>query len=335
MLGHEDIGIDLGTSTCLVCVKGRSVVLREPAIVAVDRNTRNILAVGDDAMRMVGRTPAHIVPMRPLKHGTVSDFDLTERMLRYFIKKVLGRRTLLRPRAFLCVPGSVAEVERRSIVDAMLDAGARRTILLDSALMSATGAGLDVSGPYGHLMIDIGGGVTDIAVVSMGRVVARDATRPGGDRFHEAVMRYLRRKHNLVVGERTAEELKMTIGAVLPRTVPLHMDVTGRNLVSGLPRTVRIHSEELTEAMEEPVQDIVEGVHAVLEHTPPELAADIFDRGLMLVGGGAQLTGLEQMLGDQLKIQCHTPNDPAACAAFGLARVMDNLEQLRGTMAGL
>jgi rod shape-determining protein MreB len=333
MLGREDVGIDFGTATCLVCVKGRSVVLREAALAAVDRNTRNVLAVGDEAQRMVGKSPAHILLTRPLKNGSVSDYEITTRMLRFFLKKVLGRRTLLRPRVFLCVPGSVTDVEKRSISDAMLDAGARRTLLLDNAVVAAIGAGLDVTGAYGHLVIDVGGGVTDIAVVSMGRVVARDASRPGGDAFHEAIMRALRRKHNLMVGERTAEELKITIGAVTPRETTLYMDVTGRNLVLGLPRTVRVDSEELTDAMDEPVQQIIEGVHGVLEHTPPELAADIFDRGLVLLGGGALLTGLQETLTAQLKIPCRAPSDPAASAAFGLSHVMENQDELASLLS--
>jgi rod shape-determining protein MreB len=324
MLGREDIGVDFGTSTCLVCVKGRGVVLREAALCALDRNTRNIIAVGDEALRMVGKTPGHILLMRPLKHGSVSDYDITTRMLRYYLRKAQGRRALLRPRAFLCVPGSVTDVEKRSISDAILDAGARRTQLVDNAVAVAAGSGLDVTGAYGHLIVDVGGGVTDIAVVAMGRVVARDATRPGGDRFHEAIMRVMRRGHNLMIGERTAEEMKLTMGGLLPRDPPMYMDVTGRNLILGLPRTVRVNSDELTEAMEEPAREIIEGVHAALEHTPPELAADIFERGLTLTGGGALLPGLQEILSNQLKIPCRTPSDPTACAAFGLAHFMDN-----------
>jgi rod shape-determining protein MreB len=333
VLGREDVGVDFGTSTCLAAVRGRSVVLREAALCALDRNTRNIIAVGDEALRMLGKTPGHILLMRPLKHGSVSDYDVTTRMLRYYLRKVQGRRALLRPRVFLCVPGSVTDVEKRSVSDAMLDAGARRTQLIDNAVAAAIGAGLDVTGSYGHLVVDVGGGVTDVAVVSMGRVVARDAARAGGDRFHEAIMRELRRKHNLMIGERTAEELKTTMGAAIPRDTPMYMDVTGRNLILGLPRTVRVNSDELTEAMEEPVRDIVEGVHSVLERTPPELAADIFERGMTLVGGGAMLPGLAETLSSQIKIPCRAPNDPTACAAFGLAQIMDNLEAMAELLA--
>ncbi|MDR0397392.1 MAG: rod shape-determining protein [Oscillospiraceae bacterium] len=333
MLGREDVGVDFGTSTCLAAVRGRSVVLREAALCALDRNTRNIIAVGDEALRMLGKTPGHILLMRPLKHGSVSDYDVTTRMLRYYLRKVQGRRALLRPRVFLCVPGSVTDVEKRSVSDAMLDAGARRTQLIDNSVAAAIGAGLDVTGGYGHLVVDVGGGLTDIAIVSMGRVVVRDSTRAGGDRFHEAIMRELRRKHNLMIGERTAEELKTTMGSAIPRDVPMYMDVTGRNLILGLPRTVRVNSDELTDAIDEPIRDIIEGIHSVLEHTPPELAADVFERGMTLVGGGAMLAGLAETLSNQIKIPCRTPNDPTACAAFGLAQIMDNLEVMTELLA--
>lgn len=323
MLGRDDIGIDLGTNTVLAYIRGRGVVLREPAMVAVDRNTRNILAVGVDAKRMQGRTPGHIVTVRPLKNGTIVDFDLTERMLRYFLHKLVGRRTLFRPRAVVCVPSGVPDVEKRTIIEATLDAGARRTQLMDSAVAGALGAGLDVSHAYGSLIVDIGGGVTDISVVSLERAVVRSAVAVAGDQFDETIIRYLRRKHNLMVGERTAEELKLTIGAATPRTEQLYMDVTGRSLVTGLPKTLRINSDEVYEAFEEPIRALVEHVHAVLEHTPPELAADIFDHGITLIGAGAQLFGLDQALSGQLKIPCRIAEDPQACVVLGAGRVME------------
>ncbi len=324
MFGREDIGIDLGTSSVMVYIKGRGVVLRESAMVAVDRNTRNILAVGDDAKRMQGRTPGHVVTVRPLKDGSISDFDITERMLRYFIHKVIGRRLLFRPRAIVCVPSGVTDVEKRSVIDAMLDAGARRTQLMDSSVAGALGAGLDVSGPYGSMIVDIGGGVTDISVVSLERAVVRSAVKTAGDQFDETIIRYLRRKHNLMVGERTAEELKLTIGAAIRRTEKLFMDVTGRNLVTGLPKTIRVHSDEIFEALEEPVQALVEQVHAVLERTPPELAADIFDHGITLIGAGSQLFGLAESLSRQLKVDCRMAEDPQACVAIGTGRAMES-----------
>lgn len=324
MLGREDIGIDLGTASVMVYCKGRGVVLREPAMVAVDRTTRNILAVGDDAKRMHGRTPANILTIRPLKDGSIGDFDLTERMLRYFIRKVIGNRVIFRPSAIVCVPSGVTDVEKRSVLDAMLDAGTRRTQLMDSAVAGALGAGFDVSGPYGNMVVDIGGGITDISVVSLDRAVVRKAVKVAGDQFDETIIRYLRRKYNLVLGERTAEELKLTIGAAVQRTEKLYMDVTGRNLVSGLPKTLRVHSDEIFEALEEPIQALVEDIHSVLERTPPELAADIFDHGILLIGAGAQLFGLTESLSRQLKVTCHLAEDPQACVAMGAGRAMES-----------
>lgn len=324
MLGREDIGIDLGTTSVLVYMKGRGVVLREPAMVAVDRNTRNILAVGEDAKRMQGRTPGHIVTIRPLKDGTITDFNITERMLRYFIHKVVGKRMVFRPRAVICVPSGVPEVERRSVLDAVLDAGARRAQMLDPAIAGALGAGLEISENIGNMLIDIGGGVTDISIVSLDRPVARATLKMGGDQFDETIMRYMRKKHNLMIGERTAEELKLTIGAALIRTEKLYMDVTGRNLVTGLPKTMRVHSDELYEATEELIRTLVEEVHAVLEESPPELAADIFDHGITMIGAGAQLFGLSDALTQALKLPCFLAEDPQACVANGVGRVMES-----------
>lgn len=299
-------------------------MLREPAMVSVDRTTHNILAVGDEAKRMHGRTPANILTVRPLKDGSITDFDLTERMLKYFIRKVIGNRMLFRPRAIVCVPSGVTDVEKRSVLDAMLDAGARRTQLMDSAVAGALGAGLDVSGPYGHMIIDIGGGIADITVVSLDRAIVRKTVKVAGDRFDETIIRYLRRKYNLVLGERTAEELKLTIGAVVQRTEKLFMDVTGRNLVSGLPKTLRVHSDEIYEALEEPIQALVEDIHSVLERTPPELAADIFDHGIHLIGAGSQLFGISESLTKQLKVSCHLAEDPQICVAMGAGRAMES-----------
>ena len=324
MLGREDIGIDLGTASVLVYIKGRGVVLREPAMVAVDRNSRNILAVGEDAKRMQGRTPPHVVTIRPLKDGSINDFDITERMLRYFIHKVIGRRIFFRPRAIVCVPSGVTDVEKRSVIEAMLDAGARRTQLMDSCVAGALGAGLEVTGPYGSMIVDIGGGVTDISVISLERAIVRATTKVAGDQFDETIIKYLRRKHNLMVGERTAEELKLTIGAAIRRTEKLYMDITGRNLVTGLPKTMRVHSDEIFEALEEPVQALVEHVHAVLERTPPELAADIFDHGITLIGAASQFFGLDESLSRQLKVRCRVAEDPQACVAMGAGRAMEN-----------
>lgn len=323
MLGRTDIGIDLGTATVLAYIKGRGIVLREPAMVAVDINTRNILAVGDEARRMQGRTPVNVRVLRPLRDGSILDFDVTERMLRYFIHKIVGRRTLIRPHAVVCVPSGVTDMEKRSVVEATLDAGARRTQLMDSAVAGALGAGLEVDQAYGNLLVDIGGGVTDISVVAMERAVVRSAAHVGGDAFDDTIARYLRKKHNLMVGERTAEEVKITIGSALRRTEQLFMDVTGRNLVTGLPRTVRVNSDEIAEALEEPTQALVEQVQDVLERTPPELAADVFDHGITLIGGGALLFGLDRALSRQLKLPCRVAEEPQACVCMGAGRSME------------
>ena len=323
MLGRTDIGFDLGTATVLAYIKGRGIVLREPAMVAVDVNTRNILAVGDEARRMQGRTPPNVRVIRPLRDGSIVDFDILERMLRYFMHKIVGRRTLIRPYAVVCVPSGVTDMEKRSVVEAALDAGARRTQLMDSAVAGALGAGLEVGEAYGSMLVDIGGGVTDISVVAMERAVVRTATQISGDLFDETIARYLRKKHNLMVGERTAEEVKVTIGSALRRTEQLFMDVTGRNLVTGLPKTVRVNSDEISEALEEPLQGLVEQIQAVLERTPPELAADIFDHGITLIGGGAQLFGLDGALTHQLKIPCRLAEEPQACVCMGAGRSME------------
>ncbi|MDD7446551.1 MAG: rod shape-determining protein MreB [Clostridiales bacterium] len=323
MLGHTDIAIDLGTSTVLAYIKGRGIVLREPAMAAVDTNTRNIIAVGDEARRMQGRTPLNIKVVRPLRDGSVMDFDVIERMLRYFIHKIVGRRALSRPYAVVCVPSGVTDMEKRSIIEATLDAGARRAQLMDSAVAGALGAGLEVDQAYGSLLVDIGGGVTDISVVAMERAVVRTVAHAAGDTFDDTIMRFLRKKHNLMVGERTAEEVKTTIGSAVRRTEQLFMDVTGRNMVTGLPRTVRVNSDEITEALEEPVQALVEQIQSVLERTPPELAADVFDHGLTLLGGGAQLFALDRALSRQLKLNCRVAEDPQACVCMGAGRTME------------
>ncbi|MDR0897220.1 MAG: rod shape-determining protein [Oscillospiraceae bacterium] len=324
MVGREDIGVDLGTATVMIYLKGRGVVLREPAMVAVDCNNRNILAVGEEAKRMQGRTPKHIAVVRPLKDGSISDFDLTERMLRYFLRKVTGKRMLMRPHVLLTVPSTIKDMERRNVVEAMLDAGARRTQLMDPAVAGALGAGLAADEAHGSLVVDIGGGITDIAVVSMDRVSLRSTSPIAGDAFDETIVRFLRRKHNVMVGARTAEEIKTTIGAAVRRTEQLYMDVTGRSLVTGLPKTIRVQSDEISEALEEPIAALVEEIHGVLERTPPELAADIFDNGITLIGGGAQLFGLNEHLTHLLKIDCQLADAPQDSVAVGAGYAMES-----------
>lgn len=328
MFGNDDIGIDLGTSSVLFSIKGKGIVLREPAVVAVERGTQNIIAVGEEARRMIGRTPANIVALRPLRDGVVADYTLLEKMLRYFMRKVIGKRTLFRPRVVVCVPSGVTEIEKRSIIDLVLDAGAKRADLVDEPLAAAIGAGIDVQQPYGSMIVNVGGGRTDLAVISLGRVVAGNTILVASDRFDESIIRYIRKRHNLMIGERTAEQLKINIGAAAQRGDPIYMDASGRSLITGLPKTVNISSDEMVEALDEPVQALIENIHSLLERTPTELAADIFEQGIFLTGGGAQLDRLDTLITQQLKVPCHVPDDPSACVANGIGTILENMGSL-------
>ena len=326
MLGMDDIGIDLGTATVLICMRGKGIVLREPAAVAMDRQTRNILAVGEDAQRMMGRTPANISVIRPLADGVISDYDVTERMLRYFLRKVMGRRMMFRPRVVACVPSGVTEVEKRSMIDTILDAGAGKAQLVEEVVAAAIGAGLEITKAYGNMILDIGGGTSALAVLAMGRSAVSSHIKIAGDRFDESIIRYLRRKHNLMVGPRSAEELKIQIGAACPRDDPLYMDVTGRSLITGLPKTINVNSEEMVEALDEPILALSENIQALLERTPPELAADIFERGITMTGGGSLLYGLDEVLSEQVRVYCRLVEDPVACVALGTSRILEDRE---------
>lgn len=329
MATYNDIAMDIGTSQVLIYMKGKGIVLREPAVVAVDRDTRNVLAIGEEARKMQGRTPNSILAIRPLREGSITDFELTSAMLRYFVMKVVGKRILSRPKAVISVPTGVNEMEKRSIISAMFDAGMRRTQLLDKPLAAAIGAGLDIDQPYGTMLADVSAGVTDIAVLSLGRIVLGDISKIGGDQFDDAIIRHLRRKHNLLIGERTAEELKITIGSAVPRQEQIYMEVTGRNLLTGLPKTMRITSDEITEAINEPLQAFIESIHAVLEHTPAELAADIFEYGILLTGGGAELAGLPEAVTEALQIPCEAADDPQTCVVMGCGRALEEPQALR------
>ena len=328
MLGTLDIGIDLGTASVLIYVRGRGVVLREPSVVAINKETGEMLAAGEEARRMLGRTPGNIVAERPLRDGVVSDYETTERMLRYFIQKVCGRRLMLsKPRAMICVPSVVTEVERRSVLDAARAVGVRAD-LIEEPIAAAIGAGLDISKPNGNMVVDIGGGTTDVAVISMGGTVTCESIRIAGDKFDEAIIRYMRRKHNLLIGERTAEEIKINIGSAYPRKEVITMEVVGRCLAVGLPRMVRVGSDEMIEALEEPVQAVVETVHTVLERTPPELAADIAERGIVMTGGGALLYGLDRLIQDHTKIPCYVAEDAVSCVVLGTGLALENMKLL-------
>lgn len=332
----QDIGIDLGTATVLVYIKGKGIVLREPSVVAIDKNTNRLLAVGEEARRMLGRTPGNIVAIRPLREGVISDYDVTERMLKYFINKVCGGRTLkfFKPRIMVCVPSGVTEVEKRAVVDASMQAGARKTYLIEEPIAAAIGAGIDISKACGSMVVDIGGGTTDIAVISLGGTVVSTSIKIAGDKFDESIVRYMRRKHNVMIGERTAEDLKINVGTVYPRVQEVSMDIRGRNLISGLPKTITITSTEIMEALEEPISSIVEAVHSVLEKTPPELAADISDRGIVMTGGGSLIYGLDKLIQEKTGINVVIADDAVSCVALGTGKALDNLEVIeQGTMA--
>lgn len=328
-LGTE-IGIDLGTATVLVYIKGQGVVLKEPSVVAIDKNTDKILAVGEEAQRMLGRTPGNIVAIRPLREGVISDYDITERMLKYFINKACGNKTMkfFKPRILICVPSGATEVEKRAVINSAIQAGARKAYLIEEPLAAAIGAGIDISKPCGSMVVDIGGGTADIAVISLGGTVISSSIKVAGDVFDETIVRYMRKKYNLMIGERTAAEIKINIGAVFSRVQEVSADVRGRDLISGMPRTMKVTSTEIMEALEEPASNIVEAVHAILEKTPPELAADISERGIVLTGGGSLVYGLDKLLQEKTGINVLIAEDPVSCVALGTGEVLNNMEAI-------
>lgn len=324
MLG-SDIGIDLGTANVLVYLKGKGVVLNEPSVVAFDRDTNKIKAIGEEARLMLGRTPGNIVAVRPLRQGVISDYTVTEKMIKYFIQKATGKRNLRRPRISVCVPSGVTEVEKKAVEDATYQAGAREVAVIEEPIAAAIGAGIDIARPCGNMIVDIGGGTSDIAVISLGGTVVSTSIKIAGDDFDEAIVRYMRKKHNLLIGERTAEDIKIKIGCAYERPEVLSMDVRGRNLVTGLPKTITVTSEETLEALHETTSQIVEAVHTVLETTPPELAADIADRGIVLTGGGSLLAGLEELIESKTGITTITAEDPMTAVAVGTGKFVEFL----------
>ena len=330
----NDIGVDLGTSNVLIYMKGKGIMLREPAVVAVERDSRKILAVGSDAYRMIGRTPGNVVAVRPLRQGTVADFELTSTMLRYFVSNVVGRRLFARPRAVVSVPSGVNDVEKHSIISIMFDAGMRRTQLLDRPIAAALGVGIQFEEAYGSMIVDMGAGVTDIAVLSMGEVVLSSCVPIGGDYFDDAIIRYLRKKHNLLIGERTAEEIKINIGSAVPQVGDLSMDVTGRNLISGLPKTQSVTTSEVFEALKDAVGELIEAIQAVIEHTPPQLASDIFDDGIVFSGGAAALKGLTEAVSATLRIPCSLADDPQTSVVMGCGRALEDLSGMKHLLEG-
>ncbi|MFY9176586.1 MAG: rod shape-determining protein MreB [Caldicoprobacterales bacterium] len=326
MFGSRDIGIDLGTSSVLIYARGKGVVLREPSVVAIDIKGRKILAVGSEASRMLGRTPGNIVALRPLQDGVISDYELTEEMLRYFLRKAIPKRLGRKPRVVVCVPSGVTEVEKRAVIDASYEAGARRTYIIEEPIAAAIGAGLDISRPYGNMIVDIGGGTTDIAVISLGGAVVTDSIKVAGDVFDESIIRYMRKRYNLLIGDRTAEEMKKRIGSAYPRKEEIIMEVTGRNLISGLPKTIPVSSNEMAEALQEPLETIAYTIHSVLEKTPPELSSDISENGITMTGGGSLLYGLDKLLEENLKIKVNLAHDPLSCVAIGTGKALEHID---------
>ena len=327
-LFSKDIGIDLGTASILVYVKGKGVVLREPSVVAIDRDTNNILAVGEEARQMIGRTPGNIVAIRPMRDGVIADFDITESMLRHFIEKVTGHSFMIRPRIMVCIPSCITMVEQRAIQEAAEQAGARSSYLIEEPLAAAMGAGLDISEPYGSMVVDIGGGTTDVAVISLGGIVISDSLRVAGDKFDEAIMDYIKKEFNLMIGERTAENIKMEVGAAFPEARHSKMNIRGRDLLTGLPKNIEVTTEQISKALESSVVQIVDCVKEVLEKCPPELASDIMDHGIILTGGGAMLYGLDELIRKETQISTSLAEDPLSCVALGTGRALENIDKL-------
>ena len=330
MSSFTDIGIDLGTASILVYIRGRGVVLKEPSVVAFDRDTNKVKAIGEDARLMLGRTPSNIIAVRPLRQGVISDYKVTEQMMKYFIQKALGKKTFRKPRIAVCVPSGVTEVEKKAVEDATMMAGAREVSIIEEPIAAAIGAGIDISRPYGNMIVDIGGGTSDIAVISLGGTVVSASIKVAGDDFDEALVRYMRRKHNLHIGERTAEDLKIKIGTAFKGSPTETMAVRGRNLITGLPITVEVTAEETEEALSEATTQIVEAIHGVLEQTPPELAADIADRGIVLTGGGSLLHGLEELISEKTGINTMTAEDPMTAVAIGTGKYVEFLSGYKG-----
>ena len=327
-MASSDIGIDLGTASILVYVKGKGVVLKEPSVVAYDRDTEQIMAIGEEARLMLGRTPGNIVAVRPLRQGVISDYKTTEKMLKYFIQKAVGKSFFgRRPRISVCVPSGVTDVEKRAVEDATYQAGARDVYIIEEPVAAAIGAGIDISRPCGNMIVDIGGGTSDIAVISLDGVVVSSSIKVAGDDFDDAIVRFMRKRHNLLIGERSAEEIKINIGTCYKRPENISMDIRGRNLVTGLPKTVTVSSDETEEALREVTSQIVDAVHSVLERTPPELAADIADRGIMLTGGGALLHGLEDLIEENTGITTMTAEEPLTAVAIGTGKYIEFLSE--------
>lgn len=325
----KDMGIDLGTANTLVYLNGKGIVLREPSVVAIQNDTKTVLAVGEEAKRMIGRTPGNIVAIRPMKDGVIADFDVTQSMLKYFIRKAYGRKSFIQPRVVVCVPSGVTEVEKRAVEEAAYQAGAREAYLIEEPMAAAIGAGLPVEEPTGSMVVDIGGGTTEVAIISLGGIVTAKSIRVGGDELDESIIHYIKREYSLMIGERTAEEVKITIGSAFPKAKEERMLIRGRDLVSGLPKTLEISSQEILEALKEPVGQIVEAIKYTLEKTPPELAADIMEMGIMLTGGGALLDGLDSLVRKETGMPVRIADEPLDCVVLGTGKAIESIDTLK------
>ncbi|WP_305829046.1 rod shape-determining protein [Alkaliphilus sp. B6464] len=325
----RDMGIDLGTANTLVYVRGKGIVLNEPSVVAIQNDTKTVLSVGEDAKKMIGRTPGNIVAIRPMKDGVIADFDVTQSMLKYFIKKAYSKKTIIQPRVVVCVPSGVTEVEKRAVEEAALQAGAREAYLIEEPMAAAIGAGLPVEEPAGSMVVDIGGGTTEVAIISLGGIVTAKSIRVGGDELDESIVQYIKREYSLMIGERTAEEVKVTVGSAFPKSKEEKMLVRGRDLVSGLPKTLEITSSEIMDALKEPVGQIIEAIKYTLEKTPPELAADIMEMGIMLTGGGALLDGLDKLVRKETGMPVQIAEEPLDCVVMGTGKTIEEIDTLK------
>ncbi|MEI7481671.1 MAG: rod shape-determining protein [Elusimicrobiota bacterium] len=328
-LFSNDIGIDLGTANTLVYVKGKGIVLREPSVVAIDKNRRKVLAVGSEAKLMLGRTPSNIVAVRPLRNGVIADFEVTQEMIKYFIRKVHNRRSLLHPRIVIGIPSGITEVEKRAVQESAEQAGAREVYLIEEPMAAAIGSELPVSEPHGSMICDIGGGTTEVAVISLGGMVVAKSLDVAGDEMDDCIVQYFRRKHNLVIGETTAEEVKIQIGSVFPLKEEKTIDVKGRDQAKGLPKTILVTSEEIRQALMEPVQLVVDVIKQVLEETPPELSSDLVDRGMVLAGGGSLLRGFPELIRQETELPVHRAADPLSCVALGCGKYLEELDKIQ------
>lgn len=329
-----DMGIDLGTATVLVYIKGKGVVLSEPSVVSIDKNNNKVRAVGEEARQMIGRTPGNIVAIRPLKDGVISNYDITEKMLNYFIKKACGKRRMTAPRVVICIPSEATEVEKRAVKDAAISAGAKKVYLIEEPLAAAIGANVDIAEASGSMVIDIGGGTTDIAVISLGGIVVRSSIKVAGDKFDESIINYIRKKHKLMIGERTAEILKIKIGSAFIKEKEEFMDVRGRDLITGLPKNITVSSEEMREALNEVINAIAQCAHSVLERTPPELAADIAEKGIIMTGGGSLLNGLDKFICQFTEVDVIVAEDPISCVVKGTGKFLDYIDKYEVTLYG-